>query len=66
MRLAYAEKDYRGDGEPPAMPDDLWMAASQRYITIYEMLTGQAFVPGAYPVEERLKANLKTHGIVDF
>jgi hypothetical protein len=42
------------------MPDELWIAASQRYITIYEMLTGQAFVPGAYPIEPRLMENLKS------
>ncbi|MBI5304775.1 MAG: phosphoribosylaminoimidazolesuccinocarboxamide synthase [Chloroflexi bacterium] len=59
VRLAYAEKNYRGDGAPPAMPDDLWIAASQRYIQIYEMLTGQTFAPGAYPVEPRLVENLR-------
>jgi phosphoribosylaminoimidazole-succinocarboxamide synthase len=59
VRLAYAEKHYRGDGDPPPMPDDLWVSASQRYITIYEMLTGQAFAPGAYPVEPRLIQNLR-------
>ena len=32
VRLAYAEQGYRGDGPIPAMPDDLWIAASQRYI----------------------------------
>jgi phosphoribosylaminoimidazole-succinocarboxamide synthase len=59
VRLAYAEHGYRGDGVIPLMPDDLWIAASQRYITIYEMLTGQVFVPGAYPIEPRLMENLK-------
>ena len=58
VRLAYAEQGYRGDGPIPPMPDDLWVAASQRYITIYEMLTGQAFVPGAYPIEPRLMSQL--------
>ena len=62
VRLAYAEQGYRGDGEIPQMPDTLWAAASERYITIYEMLTGQVFVPGAYPVNERLAANLKAIG----
>ena len=51
VRLAYAETGYRGDGPAPAMPDDLWVAASQRYITIYERLSGQTFQPGAYPIE---------------
>ncbi len=64
VRLAYAEHGYRGDGPPPAMSDDLWIAASQRYIEIYQMLTGQTFEPGAYPVEPRLVANLRQAGIM--
>jgi phosphoribosylaminoimidazole-succinocarboxamide synthase len=58
VRLAYAEQGYRGDGPIPVMPDDLWIAASERYIQIYEMLTGLAFEPGAYPIEPRLLENL--------
>jgi phosphoribosylaminoimidazole-succinocarboxamide synthase len=64
VRLAYAEKGYRGDGEIPSMPNDLWVSASQRYIQIYEMLTGQEFMPGAYPVPERLIENLKEGGLI--
>ena len=64
VRLAYAEKGYRGDGAPPNMPDALWAAASQRYITIYEMLTGRDFEPGAYPVGPRLTMSLKAAGVL--
>lgn len=64
VRIAYADKGYRGDGEIPAMPDSLWAAASERYITIYEMLTGQRFDAGKYPAELRLKDNLKNAGII--
>lgn len=63
IRLAYTEKGYRGDGEIPSMPDELWAAASRRYIAIYEMLTGKTFKPGSYPVEERLLKNLQEAGI---
>jgi phosphoribosylaminoimidazole-succinocarboxamide synthase len=59
IRIAYAEKGYRGDGEIPSMPDKLWAAASERYITIYEMLIGMTFEGGEYPIEERLLKNLK-------
>jgi phosphoribosylaminoimidazole-succinocarboxamide synthase len=59
VRIAYAEKGYRGDGEIPQMPDDLWVAASQRYIAIYEMLTGNPFEAGEYPLETRLNNNLR-------
>jgi phosphoribosylaminoimidazole-succinocarboxamide synthase len=64
VRLAYAEKGYRGDGEIPSMPDELWVSASERYIQIYEMLTGKEFVPGIYPVEKRLIENLKQGGLI--
>lgn len=64
VRLAFAERGYRGDGTPPEMADDVWVALSQRYIAIYEMLTGQAFEPGEYPIEPRLVKNLQRAGIV--
>jgi phosphoribosylaminoimidazole-succinocarboxamide synthase len=59
VRLAYAERGYRGEGEPPVLPDTLWIAASSRYISIYEMLTGKPFEPAAYPAEPRIADNLK-------
>jgi len=64
VRLAYADKGYRGDGEIPSMPDELWAAASERYITIYELLTGKTFEAGEYPIEQRLIKNLKKAGVI--
>jgi phosphoribosylaminoimidazole-succinocarboxamide synthase len=64
VRLAYAEKGYRGDGQPPVLPDALWASASERYIKIYETLTGEGFVPGNYPAQPRLAENLKKAGIL--
>jgi len=63
VRIAYTEKGYRGDGDAPMMPEELWVAASQRYIQIYEMLTGLTFLPGQYPVGPRLEQNLQEVGI---
>lgn len=64
IRLEYAARGYRGDGQPPEMPAELWARASQRYISVYEILSGQTFVPGAYPVMERLLQNLRKEGIL--
>lgn len=64
VRMAYIEKGYRGEGDAPELPAELWASASQRYITIYEMLTGRQFEPGAYPVGPRLVENLKAKGII--
>ncbi len=55
LRLWYAERGYRGDGEPPQATEELIAQVSQRYVACYERLTGQTFEPGAYPVGERLQ-----------
>ncbi|PKO13111.1 MAG: phosphoribosylaminoimidazolesuccinocarboxamide synthase [Chloroflexi bacterium HGW-Chloroflexi-10] len=62
IRRTYADFGYRGEGEVPTVPADLWVQASQRYIQIYELLTGQSFEPGDYPVNPRLVANLQKGG----
>lgn len=64
VRLEYAKRGYRGEGDPPAMPDSLWLAASQRYMSAWEILTGHYFEPGDYPVEPRLLSNLRKAGLV--
>lgn len=58
IRLWYAERGYRGDGEPPAWDRELAVKAAGRYIQVYEMLTGETFEPGAYPAEKRIRAAL--------
>ncbi len=60
VRLWYAHQGYRGDGEPPAMPDVLAAQLSQRYIACYERLTGQTFQPASYPAEPRILAALQS------
>jgi phosphoribosylaminoimidazole-succinocarboxamide synthase len=58
LRLWYAERGYKGDGIPPKMSEELIIALSQRYIKVYEMLTGKKFAAFEYPIEERIIANL--------
>lgn len=59
LRLWYAEKGYKGEGEPPPMSDDLIIAMSRRYIGVYENITGAKFIPDKYPIEDRIIQNLK-------
>ncbi len=59
VRLYYAAHGYRGDGEPFPLPADLAIAAADRYIRTYELLTGKPFEPGSYPVGERVARNLQ-------
>lgn len=60
IRLWFAARGYKGEGEPPAMSDELIAQASARYIAAYEMIAGEKFVCGEYPVNERLARTLQT------
>jgi phosphoribosylaminoimidazole-succinocarboxamide synthase len=60
LRLWYADHGYRGDGEPPEPTDDLIAQVSERYIALYEKLTGQMFEPGTYPANARITSVLET------
>lgn len=59
IRLYYAEHGYRGEGEPFPLPRELALAAAQRYIHTYELLTGEAFAPGEWPAAARIARNLE-------
>ncbi len=58
LREWYAARGYTGDGQPPAMPDDVLAQVAARYIAAYEKLTGLVFVPGEQPAAERIARNL--------
>ena len=58
MRKWFAAQGYRGEGAPPTMPPELVAHIAARYIAAYEKLTGQAFVPGEQPANERMWKNL--------
>ena len=61
LRLWYVKRGYRGDGPPPPMAKELIVAVAQRYIRVYEKLTGTKFKAFDYPIEERIKKNLKKY-----
>lgn len=64
IRLAFAERGYRGDGPVPELPRETWEAAARLYRGVYQALTGRAFVAGAQPAGPRLLQNLRTAGIL--
>ncbi len=61
LRLWYVKRGYRGDGLPPPMAKELIVAVAKRYIGVYEKLTGKKFKAFEYPIEERIKKNLKKY-----
>lgn len=66
IRLWYAERGYKGDGAPPPMDEELAVAASERYMQAYEMLTGETFAEYDYPIEERIVAAVQKVAGMDY
>ena len=64
VRRAFADLGYTGDGPVPDLPNEVWTATSARYIDAFERLTGTTFVPGEYPVAERLIDHLTKAAIL--
>ncbi len=58
LRLWYVKKGYSGDGKPPAMSKELIVALAQRYISVYEKITGRKFTAFDYPIEKEIQQTL--------
>jgi phosphoribosylaminoimidazole-succinocarboxamide synthase len=54
VRLVYAERGYRGEGDPPALDLELAEVAAGVYQQAYTALTQTEFVPGKYPAASRV------------
>lgn len=59
LRLWYANKGYTGKGTPPEMSGELIVALANRYIDVYEKITGEKFRVYNYPIDDRIKQNTK-------
>lgn len=60
VREWLAAQGFRGDGRPPALTEEVRIEAAGRYITAYELITGQEFVIDERPVTERVERVLKS------
>ena len=59
LREWFAARGYKGDGEPPKMPDDFIAQVAGRYIAAYEKLTGTTFIPGEQPAQARIAQSMR-------
>jgi phosphoribosylaminoimidazole-succinocarboxamide synthase len=62
VRRWYISQGYKGDGDPPPMPDDVRIGAAERYIAAYEQITGETFAPDTEPPLPRIAKNLGLKG----
>ncbi|PIQ79550.1 phosphoribosylaminoimidazolesuccinocarboxamide synthase [Candidatus Peregrinibacteria bacterium CG11_big_fil_rev_8_21_14_0_20_41_10] len=60
-RLWLANQGYMGDGEMPAITDEVRIETAKKYIEAYEKITGLPFQAEAGPVLDRIEQNLKNY-----
>lgn len=58
LREWLADRGFLGEGEIPAVPDDIRAETARRYIEAYELITGQEFKAEVGPVLPRIEQNL--------
>lgn len=58
LREWLAERGFTGDGEIPAVPDDVRAETARRYIEAFELITGQTFQAKVGSVLTRIERNL--------
>lgn len=61
LREWLADRGFRGDGEIPAIPDDIRVETARRYIEAFELITGQKFEASVGDVDARLRQNLANY-----
>jgi len=59
VRLVYAERGYRGEGDPPPLDQPLAEIAAGVYQETFAALTGQSLVPGEYPAAGRVVESIR-------
>jgi phosphoribosylaminoimidazole-succinocarboxamide synthase len=64
VRQWLADKGFFGDGDIPEITDEVKVEAAKRYITAYEMITGQEFNAIVADVKNRIIDNLKSKGLL--
>jgi phosphoribosylaminoimidazole-succinocarboxamide synthase len=58
------ERGFSGQGTPPAIPDEVRVSLSQKYVAAFETITGQPFAPQVGEVRARIEKNLKAARLV--
>lgn len=61
LREWFVAQGYRGEGAPPIMPAEFVAQVAQRYIRLYEQLTGLTFHPAPLPAQDRIARTLSAY-----
>tara|TARA_B100001029_G_C15032333_1_gene437812 strand:- start:173 stop:1123 length:951 start_codon:yes stop_codon:yes gene_type:complete len=63
IRQWLIERGFSGEGTPPDLTDEIRITLAERYIELYNQLTGKKFVPSTGDVKTRIQTNLEKNGV---
>ncbi len=64
IRQWLIEKDFSGEGTPPELTEGIRTLLSEKYIELYEKLTGKKFIPSLGNVKDRINSNLSNADLI--
>lgn len=65
IRRAYADLGYRGDGDAPILPGEVWDEVASGYRRAFERITGAPLHPVELPANQRIIRTLSKHGYLN-
>jgi phosphoribosylaminoimidazole-succinocarboxamide synthase len=63
IRQWLIERGFSGEGTPPALTDEIRVTLAERYIELFNQLTGKEFIPAVGDVKSRIESNLEKAGV---
>ena len=64
IRQWLIDQGFKGEGTPPRLSDEIRILLSEKYIELYNKLTGEEFTPYIGDVNNRIVDNLKENSII--
>jgi phosphoribosylaminoimidazole-succinocarboxamide synthase len=64
VRRAYADLNYRGDGDAPKLPHEVWQAVAFGYHQVFTRLTGRTLIPVTADIQPAITRALIDAGIL--
>ena len=64
IRQWLIEKGFSGEGTPPPLSDEIRILLSEKYMELYNTLTGDKFSPNLGDVNSRIKENLINNSLI--
>ena len=63
IRQWLIEKGFSGEGTPPVLTEEIRIFLAEKYVELFEILTGKSFEPMVGDVQERILKNLEHAGV---